>query len=97
MEMIYTYLGSLDCEVSENIWLCGPMFKTLEAVDYFLPAHSGLRCPLVMNVKYPGLCSFKIYLVMGLHVQNPMSSIRVTEKKIDRPMFLLVLLRGNPH
>ena len=53
LEMNYTYPSTLGHVVSEYIWLCGSISKTLGVVACFFPAPSGGRRPLEMRYIYP--------------------------------------------
>ena len=71
---IYTYQSTLGNVLSEYIWLCGYISKTLGVV-VCVHTSSGGRRPRVAPFgnkiylsKYPGWYTFRIYLAMGVYL-----------------------------
>ena len=77
--MKYTYPDIMGHAVSEYIWLWGFISKILGVVAFF-HAPSGGRWLREMPFgnemylsRYPGSCSFRIYMVTGVYFQNSRS------------------------
>ena len=79
LEIKYTYSNTLSRVVSEYIWFLGPISKTLGVVACFFYTFSSTfrrETPFENEIyiaKYPGLCSFRVYMVLGVYLQNPRS------------------------